>query len=69
MTHRSAPLPFARTFIVLLTLVLFASGCARMSKMFKDEDANEGVPVEELYDKAHTSMTRGNWANAETTFK
>ena len=69
MTHRSAPLPFARTFILLLTLALFASGCARMGKMFKDEDANEGVPVAELYDKAHTSMTRGNWANAETTFK
>ena len=70
MTHRSAPLrPFTRTFVLLLTLLVFASGCARMSKMFKDEDANEGVPVEELYDKAHVSMTRGNWASAETTFK
>ena len=29
--------------------------------MFKDEDENEGVPVEELYDKAHKSMTNGNW--------
>ena len=70
MTHRFAPLrPFMRTFVLLLALLVFASGCARMSKMFKDEDANEGVPVEELYDKAHVSMTRGNWASAETTFK
>ncbi len=70
MTHRFAPRhPVARTVILLLTLVLFASGCARFGKMFKDEDANEGIPVEELYDKAHTSMTRGNWANATTTFK
>ncbi|MGQ4660175.1 outer membrane protein assembly factor BamD [Lysobacter sp. F6437] len=70
MTHRFAPRhPVARTVILLLTLALFASGCARFGKMFKDEDANEGVPVEELYDKAHTSMTRGNWADAATTFK
>ena len=70
MTHRFAPRhPVARTVILLLTLALFASGCARFGKMFKDEDANEGVPVEELYDKAHVSMTRGNWASAETTFK
>ena len=74
MTHRSAPLrstlqPAVRTFVLLLTLVLFASGCARMSKLFKDEDANEGVPVEQLYDEAHTKMTQGNWASAETIFK
>ena len=74
MTHRSASLrstlqPAVRTFVLLLTLVLFASGCARMSKLFKDEDANEGVPVEQLYDEAHTKMTQGNWASAETIFK
>ena len=74
MTHRSASLrstlqPAVRAFVLLLTLVLFASGCARMSKLFKDEDANEGVPVEQLYDEAHTKMTQGNWASAETIFK
>jgi len=70
MTHRPAPLrPLLRTVVLLLALVVFASGCARFGKMFKDEDANEGVPVEELYEKAHTSMTRGNWSSAETTFK
>ena len=70
MTHRPTPLrPLLRTVILLLALVVFASGCARFGKMFKDEEANEGVPVEQLYEKAHTSMTRGNWASAETTFK
>lgn len=70
MTDRTALLrPSLRTVVLLLALVVFASGCARFGKMFKDEEANEGVPVEELYEKAHTSMTRGNWASAETTFK
>ncbi len=70
MTYRSAPLHrIARTFILLLALVVFASGCTSMRNMFKDDDANEGVPVEELYDKAHTAMTRGNWSSAETTFR
>src|SRR3546814_9663785 len=70
MTHRSAPpRPFMRTFGLLLALLVFASGCARMSKMFKDENANEGVPVEELYEKAHAAMTQGNWSSAQTTFK
>jgi outer membrane protein assembly factor BamD len=70
MTHRPTPLrPLLRTVILSLALVVFASGCARFGKLFKDEEANEGVPVEELYEKAHTSMTRGNWSSAETTFK
>src|SRR5690606_7178452 len=70
MTDRPTPLrPSLRTIVLLLALVVFASGCARFGKMFKDEEANEGVPVEQLYEKAHTSMTRGNWASAETTFK
>ena len=57
--------------IALLLIAVFAtSGCARISGMLKkDGTADEGVPVEELYEKAHTSMTRGNWSAAETTFK
>ncbi|KGM56572.1 competence protein [Lysobacter arseniciresistens ZS79] len=70
MTDRTAlPRPSLRTVVLLLALVVFASGCARFGKMFKDEEASEGVPVEQLYETAHTSMTRGNWASAETTFK
>lgn len=65
MTFRSA----AFRLLTLLLLVFVATGCARLGGMFKDEDADEGQPVEEIYEKAHTSMTRGNWAAAETTFK
>jgi outer membrane protein assembly factor BamD len=35
----------------------------------KDKNANEGVPVEELYTKAHHAMTKGNWNGAVLVFK
>jgi outer membrane protein assembly factor BamD len=54
---------------LLLIAVLAGSGCARVKGMFKDKDEDEGQPVEELYEKAHKSMTRGNWGGAELTFK
>ena len=66
MTVRSMPL---RLVSMLLVLLLTASGCARVKGIFKDEDANEGQPVEALYEKGHSSMERGNWSNAETTYK
>jgi outer membrane protein assembly factor BamD len=74
MTLRSAPLrptSFAATRLLALLLiaVLAGSGCARMGKMFKDKDADEGQPVELLYEKGHKSMTHGNWSAGETTFK
>jgi outer membrane protein assembly factor BamD len=66
MTLRSAA---SRPLIQLLVVVLIASlagaGCSKMSK----KDADEGVPVEQLYEKAHKSMTHGNWSAAEGTFK
>lgn len=58
-----------RLLSLLLIVVLAGSGCGRLGKMFKDKDADEGQPVEALYTKAHTSMTNGNWAAAEATFK
>jgi outer membrane protein assembly factor BamD len=62
--------PFLRRAVLLLLLATLAtSGCARLKGMFKDEDENEGVPVEELYDKGHTSMTNGNWNGAVVTYK
>ena len=70
MTLRSAPLrPSFKLIALLLVVVMTASGCARFGKMFKDDDADENVPVEQLYDKAHTSMTFGNWSAAEVSFK
>ena len=54
---------------LLLIAVLAGSGCARVKGMFKDEDANEGQPVEQLYDKAHKLMRHGNWAGAELVFR
>lgn len=71
MTVRSAP---SRGFIRLLSLLLVVAvagtGCSRVGKMFKkDKDADEGQPVEAIYQKAHTSMTNGNWASAEVSFK
>jgi len=60
----------AKLIALLLIAVFATSGCARMGGLFKkDGTADEGVPAEQLYDKAHTSMTRGNWSAAETTFK
>ncbi|GAB3348861.1 outer membrane protein assembly factor BamD [Lysobacter tyrosinilyticus] len=54
---------------LLLIAVLAGSGCARVKGAFKDKDANEGQPVEQLYDKAHRLMTHGNWNGAEIVFK
>ncbi|HWS77671.1 MAG TPA: outer membrane protein assembly factor BamD, partial [Thermomonas sp.] len=44
------------------------SGCARMKGMFKDEDKNEGLPVSQLYDKAHLNMEQGRWSTAAETW-
>ena len=69
MSQRHAARPFARTALLLLLVMVAASGCARMGKMFKDENKNEGLPVETLYERAHRSMTSGNYGSAEETFK
>lgn len=54
---------------VLLIALLAGTGCARVKGLFKDDDANEGQPVEQLYERGHRSMTIGNWSGAEETFK
>ena len=60
-----------RSILLLVLLTLFAgSGCSTVKGMFgKDKDANEGVPVEQLYDKGHEQMTHGNWSGATTVYK
>ena len=65
---RSLPL---RSLCLLVLLTLFAlSGCSAYRHMpKKDKNANEGVPVEQLYAKGHKSMTNGNWAGAIIVYK
>jgi outer membrane protein assembly factor BamD len=57
--------------LLAVLLAMFAlSGCSGMRHLFKkDKNANEGVPVEELYTKAHQQMANGNWDGAVTVFK
>jgi outer membrane protein assembly factor BamD len=68
MTRRFPAFP--RPILVLLLLaVLVTSGCARLKGMFKDKDANEGVPVTQLYDKGHQEMVGGSWTAAISVYK
>ncbi|AKC86112.1 outer membrane protein assembly factor BamD [Pseudoxanthomonas suwonensis] len=67
MAHRprfALPAPL-RLAALLLAAAFLATGCGRNSK----EDADEGLPVTELYDKAHKRMQAGNWSEAERVFK
>lgn len=73
MTQRPTtrkPLPAPVRLTALLLLAVAATGCSSMGKMFKkDKDNVEGQPVEAIYEKAHKSMSNGNWAQAEVTFR
>ena len=51
-----------------LVAIVATSGCARVKGMFKDEDKNEGLPVSQLYDKAHGHMENGRWSSASETW-
>jgi outer membrane protein assembly factor BamD len=65
MIRRSVPLSAHVRFIALmLVMVVVATGCHRQKK-----NPEEGMPVEQLYQKAHGQMVTGNWAGAEGTFK
>ena len=63
------PAFFRPLALLVLVAVLGTSGCARLKGLFKDKDANEGVPVAELYQKGHTEVANGNWTSATTAFK
>ncbi len=63
------PLPFRRAILLLLVIALTTSGCARIKGVFKNENENEGVPVEELYDKGQGQMHAGNWGGAVVTYR
>ncbi|HLT44826.1 MAG TPA: outer membrane protein assembly factor BamD [Luteimonas sp.] len=75
MTPASSPRDRARPLprmLALLLLVAFlgSTGCTTIKGWFKDsDDANEGVPAAELYQKGHTEMEYGNWVAAITVYK
>ena len=70
MTPRLPASRHIRNVMLLMLLVLFtASGCARLKGMFKDKEALEGQPVEEIYAKGQKQMHGGNWNGAVTTYK
>ncbi len=58
-----------RTVVLVLTVAFFGSGCTKVKGAFKSKNANEGLPVVELYDKAHRSISNGNYDAAVQTFK
>ena len=60
---------FRRAILLLLVAMLVTSGCARLKGVFKDDDVDEGVPAEELYDKGRKSMGNGNWSSAVNTYR
>lgn len=67
MIRRSFPLSApVRLIALLLVMVFVASGCHRGTK---GKNAEEGVPVEQLYEKSHKLMQGGNWSGAEASFK
>ena len=63
------PAFFRPLALLVLVAVLGTSGCARLKGLFKDKDANEGIPVAELYQKGHVQLASGNWNSATTAFK
>jgi outer membrane protein assembly factor BamD len=70
MTPRQTPRSLLRpALLLLLAVVLATPGCARLTGALKDKDANEGVPVAELYEKGHQAMVKGNWNSAPTVYK
>ena len=63
-------MPRRPLLLLLLAAVLTtATGCQSMKNWFGDDDANEGQPVEVLYDKAHEEMTEHRWSSAAETFQ
>lgn len=64
------PRPLLRPVLLLLIVaVLGSAGCARLKGVFKNADANEGVPVAELYQKGHEQIVDGDWSSALTVYK
>lgn len=63
MTHRYALL---RMLSLMLIVLFIGSGCSAFKKK---KDVPEAAPVEQMYDKAHSSMKRGNWSAGAANFR
>lgn len=70
MSPMTSRLALPRLLLLMLIVAIAAgTGCARIGKMFKKGDRNEGVPVEQLYDKGHQSVMDENFGTAAETFQ
>ena len=67
MTPRFVPL--RSLLLLLLVAILASSGCARISKLWKKENRNEGVPVEQLYNRGHDAMKSERWGSATEIYQ
>lgn len=67
MAHRirSTVPALLRLAVLLLAVAFLATGCGRNSR----KNPDEGVPVAELYQKAHDKLQRGDWNGAEISFR
>lgn len=65
----SLPALLRPSLLLVLMLAFGTSGCAKIKGVFKDKDANEGVPVAELYEKGQRSIRNGNYDGAVLTYK
>ena len=55
--------------LLLLAAVLASTGCSKISKLWKDDDKNEGQPVEVLYERGHDEMRNERWNSAAETYQ
>jgi outer membrane protein assembly factor BamD len=67
----TARFPQPRLLLLLLVLMVAGTGCASIKNLFGggDDDSNEGVPAETLYERGHAGMRGGNWAGAINVYQ
>jgi len=68
MTFRFPRVSLRPALLLLLLAVIAASGCAHFKKGH-NTDEFEGMPVEQIYSRAHNMVRHGNYAGAVTVYK